>query len=389
MDFLSKSDLKTLLEHHEQPSVSLYMPTVKAGSETQQNPIRFKNLMKEVESKLEEMGIRLSDASEWLEQAKKLDDLQFWEHQELGLAIFISPTAFHYYLLPIEVDEIVVVSDRFHLKPLLPLVNKNGRYFILALSQDNIRLIEATQFSARELHVENIPDNLDQALMYDEFAQTSQFRTFTSHGGSRHPAPEGGIFHGQGSPDIDKIYLDILQYFHQVDKGIFDRLKDEDAPLVLAGVEYLMPLYHQANSYQHLLADGMAGNPKMLKPEELQTLTWEIVQPYFEKSYTEAVQRYQDLSGAQPDKTVTKLEEIVSAAYYQRLDSLFVALDYHQWGQFNPETNQVEIHEEAQPDDEDLLDFAAVYTAMNGGTVYVEPQDKMPGEGAVAAIARF
>jgi len=138
MDFLSKSDLKTLLEHHEQPSVSLYMPTVKVGSETQQNPIRFKNLMKEVESKLEEIGIRLSDASEWLEQAKKLDDLEFWEHQELGLVIFISPTAFHYYCLPIEVDEIVVVSDRFHLKPLIPLVNKNGRYFILALSQDKI-----------------------------------------------------------------------------------------------------------------------------------------------------------------------------------------------------------------------------------------------------------
>ncbi len=388
MDFLSKSDLKTLLEHHEQPSVSLYMPTVKAGSETQQNPIRFKNLMKEVESKLEEMGIRLSDASEWLEQAKKLDSSQFWEHQELGLAIFISPTAFHYYCLPIEVDEIVVVSDRFHLKPLLPLVNKNGRYFILALSQENVRLIEATQFTAREIHVENIPENIDQAVMYDDFSNT-QFRIFTSRGGTNNRAPEVGAYHGQGSPDVDKIYLDILQYFHQVDKGIFDRLKDEDAPLVLAGVEYLMPLYHQANSYPHLLPDGMTGNPKMLKPEELQTLTWEIVQPYFEQSYTEAVQRYQDLSGAQPDKTVTKLEEIVSAAYYQRLDSLFVALDQHQWGQFNPETNQVEIHEEAQPDDEDLLDFAAVYTAMNGGTVYVEPQEKMPAEGAVAAIARF
>ncbi len=187
---------------------------------------------------------------------------------------------------------------------------------------------------------------------------------------------------------MDKIYLDILQYFHQVDKGIFACLKDEDAPLVLAGVEYLMPLYHEANSYQHLLADGMTGNPKMLKPEELQSLTWEIVQPYFEQS-SEAEQLYQDLSGAQPEKTVTDLEEIVSAAYYQRLNSLFVALDQHQWGQFDPETNTVEIHEEAQPDDEDLLDFAAVYTAINGGTVYVEPQEKIPGEVAVAAIARF
>lgn len=389
MDFLSKDEVKKLIEINDRPCVSLYMPTAKMGSETQQNPIRFKNLMSDVEAKLEATGIRLSDAAEWLEPAKKLDRQDFWEHQENGLAIFVSPNEFRYYRVPIAFEEWVALSDRFHLKPLLPLMTHNGRYFILTLSQDNVRLIEASQYNAREIYLENLPENLDKALLYDETAKTGQFRIFTSHGGTNNPAG-GGVFHGQGSPDRDKFHRDILQYFHQVNDGIYNRLKEEEAPLVLACVEYLMPLYHEANTYPHLLENGIAGNPKLLKPDELKNMTWEIVQPLFDRSYEQAVDRYHQLIGSEEtSKAFSEIEEIVSAAYYQRLDSLFVAVDRHQWGHFDPETNTVEIHDEAQPNDEDLLDFAAVYTFLNGGTVYAEPKEKVPGEVPAAAIARF
>ncbi|MEB3827704.1 baeRF7 domain-containing protein [Phormidium sp. CCY1219] len=389
MDFFSKDELKNLIENTQTPCVSIYMPTPKRGSETQQSPIRFKNLMTEVEQKLDAIGIRVSDAMEWLQPVKDLDTPDFWEHQEHGLAIFASPDRFVYYRVPLEVEELAVVGDRFHLKPLMPLLTKNGRFFILALSQHNVRLLEATQYNVREMHVEDVPESLEEALLYDETAKSGQFRFFTSRGGTRNPAQER-VSHGQGSPDRDKFQRDIAQYFHQVNEAIAQKLHDEDAPLVLAGDESILPIYHEANSYSHLLEKGIAGNPKLLKPEELQKWAWQVVQPEFEQAYHEAVSKYEELVGSPENhEAFSQLQDIVPAAYYKRLDSLFVAVDRHQWGQFDPNTNTVDIHESPQPNDEDLLDFAAVYTFLNGGTVYAEPRDRVPGNAPVAAIARY
>lgn len=389
MDFFSKNELKNLIEHSEKPCVSIYMPTVKLGSETQQNPIRFKNMMTDAEAKLEEMGIRVSDAKEWLKPVLDLDAQDFWEHQELGLAIFASPNMFRYFRVPLEFEELVVVSDRFHLKPLLPLMTKNGRFFILTLSQQGIQLLEATQYDVREIEVKNMPDNLDQALLYDETAKEGQFRIFTGRGGTNNPTPHPGATHGQGS-ERDKFQRDILQYFQRADGALHEILRDEQAPLILAGVEYLQGFFREASSYNNILEEGIAGNTKLLKPEELREEAWKIVEPYFEQSYEEDVTKYKELNGsANTNQAFDDLNEIVSAAYYQRLDSLFVAVNEHKWGRFDPESNQLEVHDEPKPEDQDLLDFAAVHTFLNGGKVYAEPREKVPGEVPAAAIARY
>jgi len=47
----------------------------------------------------------------------------------------------------------VVVSDRFHLKPLLPLLTGDGRFYILALSQNQVRLLQGTRYSVRGLYL--------------------------------------------------------------------------------------------------------------------------------------------------------------------------------------------------------------------------------------------
>ena len=112
MPLLSTDELKSLIENSASPCISIYMPMEKAGPEIRQNPIRFKNLMREAEQRLEEMGIDHNQAMTWLEQANAIDSPEFWEenHGE-GVAIFISPEVFRYYQLPVDVEELVVVRD--------------------------------------------------------------------------------------------------------------------------------------------------------------------------------------------------------------------------------------------------------------------------------------
>jgi hypothetical protein len=46
---------------------------------------------------------------------------------------------------------LVIVSERFHVKPLLPLLSGDGRFYVLALSQNEIRLLQGTRYSVEQV----------------------------------------------------------------------------------------------------------------------------------------------------------------------------------------------------------------------------------------------
>lgn len=389
MALLSIEELKTLAGNPQPPCISLYMPMQKAGPEIRQNPIRFKNLIREAEERLDALEMRHTEVLNLLQPAKELDTNDFWEHQDYGLVIFISPNVFRYYCLPIEFPELVVVGEQFHLKPLLHLINNDGSFYILALSQKDVRFFQGTRYSLNEVEVENMPKSLDEALQEDDMQKGVQHRIATTRGGTANPFQHPGEFHGQGSPDQDKRQEDILQFCHAIDAALHEKLREEKSPLVLAGVEYLFPIYQEANSYPHLLEEGITGSPEMLKPEELRDETWQIVEPLFHEEEEAAIALYQQLTGMGDSKASSDIKDIVSAAYYQRIDSLFVPVGQQIWGKFNVETMTVDLHEEAEPDDEDMLDFAAIHTLLNGGRVYAVEPEEMPNGVTAAAIFRY
>lgn len=389
MSLLSVDELKQLVEEPEGTCVSIYMPLYRVVPEVQQNSIRLKNLMKEAEEKLVAYGMDSQEALDLLAPVKvEIDSDDFWAHLNDGLAIFVAPGIFRSYRLPAKFNELVVVGDRFHLKPLMPFLMGDGLFYILALSQKRVRLIECTRYSASEVEVPNLPQDLDEALLYDETAKDGQFRISTPKGGTSNPFQQPGTFHGQGSPDRDEMkQQSILQYFHLVDKAVSEYLHDKKAPLVLAGVEYLHPIYRETNEYPHLVSEGIAGNPELRKPEELQEEALPIVEPLFAQAIQQAGDRYKELAAA--GKASHDVKEAVPAAYYGRVDELFVAVGVQQWGHFDPETSTVQMHPDEEAGDEDLLNLAAVQTILNGGTVYAVKPEEVPDKAAIAAVFRY
>jgi hypothetical protein len=384
---LSIDEIKTLVEQPEQTSVSIYMPTETAGRETRQNSIRFKNLIKQAEVQLDQYEPRHTSSVEFLQAAHQLDRDEFWEHQDVGLALFIADGFFRYYRLPLQFEEMVVVGSRFQLKPLLPLLTGDGLFYILALSQEQVRLFACTQQNVSEIRLENVPQSVDDALQRDSPDEEIQFRINTSRGGTNNPFTQSGSYHGVGSPDTDRDRLYILEFCRAIDRALQDILHGQQAPMVIAAVEYLMPIYHQANSYPNLLESGITGNPENLKPEELRDRVWEIVKPHFLESQQAAIAQYHDLAGS--GRTSTELKEAVAAAHYGRVDRLFVANGEQHWGTFNPDLNQVELHADMKPGDQDLLNLAAIQTILNGGTVYAVEPDQVPEDAPLAAVFRY
>ena len=385
MDILSRDDLKKLGEKRDGWHVSIFMPTHRAGPDTQQDPIRLKNLLREAEEHLIAAGLRGTEAKARLEPASRLvQDGSFWQRQSDGLALFLSSGVANHYRLPLDFEELVIVAERFHVKPLLPLLSGDGRFYVLALSQDEVRLLLGTRYTVGEVDLEGAPASLAEALRFDDPERRLQFHTATGPSGGKGSRP--AMFYGQGAPSRDQ-KSDILRYFQKLDTGIQALLAGEQAPLVLAGVDYLLPLYREANAYPHLIGEGIEGNPDNLSAEELHQQAWAIVQPRFLEEREAAAERFKHLS--ETDQVSEKLVEIVPAAYHGRVGILFVALGLQQWGAYDPETNRVQLHQEVEPGDQDLIDLAAVQVLLHGGSVYAVEVEQMPVEASLAAVFRY
>jgi len=386
MTAFTRDNLNSLMEEAEGPCISIFMPAHRTSAETQQDKIRFKNLLREAEEKLAAMGRKGFDPQDFLEPANRLlGENSFWQHQIDGLAVFVSPGVFQHFRVPISFSELVVAAQRFHLKPLIPLLNDNGRFYILALSQNEVRLYRCARDHVTELQSETIPSNIREALKYDDREKQLQFHPGTPETAGRTDR-RAAMFHGHGA-GTDDTKDRILRFFRRIDSGVRDLLKKENAPVVLAGVDYLLALYRKASSYTGLCEQAVAGNPEGFSIKELHEQAWKIAESLFHEVLNDAAARYRQLAGTA--RAADDLREIIPASHHGRVELLFVAISIQQWGVFDPLSDSVTIHERREPGDEDLLNLAALQTMRNGGTVYAAELDEIPDTACAAALFRY
>ncbi len=390
MDIVSREELRELMEEQHEHCVSIFLPTHRSGAEIQQDSIRLKNLLRNCEDQLVALGMRSTEIQDLLGPAQALlQDSLFWHYQSEGLAVFLSPTMFRFFRVPARFDEMCLVARGFQLKRLLQLLANDTLYYILALSKKHVRLYLGTHHTVGEVDIDTIPHSLAEALKYDEYEKQVQFRS-QPMGGSRAAGKGGGrgmaIYYGQGGSE-DQSKTNLLRYFQQIDKGLAEFLGNSHAPLVIAGVDYLLPIYREANSYSHLLPEGVAGSPERMGTEELHRRSWSIVQPFVLQKQREAADRYSNLSNT--ERVSNDIRQLLPAAMQGRVETLFVGTGVQYWGTYDTSTFEVILHKDYQPGDEDLLNEAALYTLLNKGTVYAVEGIAIPDDLPVAGVLRY
>ena len=369
---------RTLLADTNGPCVSLYLPTHRRPAETRQDVIHLKNLLAEAERELAQFDGAEVDAI--LAPARALvDDRAFWQSQREGLAVLLTAASASFHRLPFPVEPRVTVAPRLHLKPLLPLVTGDGRFFVLSLSQNAVRLFEGTRYSLDPVDASALPDSLAEALQADTPERVLQHHASSGRGTA--------IFHGHGANEANA-KDDLLRFFRQVDKGLVEHLTGQRAPLVLAGVDYYFPIYRDANTYGNLMAEGIPGNPEHESETDLHARAWAIVEGSFDEARRQALDAYGTRAGT--GTTSRQVREILQAAAQGRIETLFVAADAAVWGPLPGDMNdQATIHERREPGDVDFLDIAACETVRNGGQAYAVPGDDIPARSPAAAVFRY
>lgn len=364
--------------------LSMYLPTVMAGREVQQNRIRFKNQLAEAQRQLAE---RIDDdryVDIFLKPARKLlDKDDFWQHQGAGLAVLLGEDRALEYRTPLVFPEQVVVANRFHLKPLVPLVNEDGTYYILVLGMKGVRLIRASREGARELDAADLPRDVRDVVGYDYEEKSLQFHSFSGSGG-------GGqaVFHGQGSGKDDR-QEELRRFLKAVAQGVNAVLGSEPAPILLASTTENAARFRAEAGWRRIMDQELEGDFSRASVDEIHARSLEAMKPWFRKKREEAKEKYRDSFGIDPGRTTSAPEEAVVAADDGRVETLILNGDDPIWGTYDPEARKVSLHEERREGDEDLLDLACSLTLVHGGAVHPVPAREVPGEGPLAAVLRY
>lgn len=377
MRAMTVEELRFLLAHEAAPCVSIYMPTRRGGSPEDRHV--FQGHLRDARALLSK-GMAPSAVDALIAPLAALDTHEFWAQQYEGLALFRTRDLLVHYRMPVRLDPLVVVADSFHVRPLLKFLQSNQRYFLLNLSQGRVSLFKGSAMGLGPVDLSSMPRSLTEVLGVEHRERT----IVVGSGGPRGHSP---VYHGQGKDDSVRDE-EIARFFRVIDKALWEVLRDETAPLVVAATERHHPLFAQVCRYPHLLHEGLRGNFANTKLEDLHAKAWPIVQRHLVERHKDVLERYGNQISR--ERATDDVSAIARHAVSGRVRELIVEDKSHLWGRMDKSTGAIELHaKQMDPHDDDVIDDIAEAVILRGGDVYAFEKGKLPTKSPVAAVLRW
>lgn len=389
MPILSKEQFQNLAQFNNKPCVSIFIPTQRAGKDVleEKDKISLKSQWKKASEGLKEMGL----SQEKIDKIGKpltevMDDGDFWRHQSDGLAFFLAEGFSEKFTLPVNFETFTYVADHFYLKPLVPMFNGDGRFYLLQLQLEEVKLYEATQYSITEIKINDlIPDRLEDRVGYDYEEKHSKNKTQRSGVGGMDGS---STQHGYDAANRDQ-KNEILRFFRAVDKGIYEILHNESVPLVVACQDSYFPIYQEASRYKNLYPKSVPGNPEAYHENflALHAAALNLLEPHFNKEREEKMNEFTELN---PSRTSSSISEIIPSLYEGKVDTLFLQNREDIWGEYDENMAAVNVHGERKKGSVSLMNLAAVKVIEQNGKVYLVEKEFMPNkEAKMNAVFRY
>jgi hypothetical protein len=373
---LTVGDLQQLIRPRKGSCVSIFLPTHRRPDGATEDRLRFKNLVEEAQRRLEPVESRRV-AGRILAPLAAFADSAVWRDRLDGLAVFCADGEVRSWRLPIGLPELVVVSDSFHVRPLLRYLQTNGRYYVLTLSRNALRFHEGTATSLVAKEVPGMPRSLE-----DAGAAATGRREL-----SRHAAGAGRTIVGGGSGRQSE-REELARCLRAADLAVRAVLRDEHSPLFLAGVTRYHSAYRSVSRYPHLAAEGAEGNFDRARPEEILARVAPLAAAHFRAREDAAVAEHQHVLGA--GLATDDLAAIAEAAVLGRVRRLLLAHGRLVKGTLDRTTGAVSRKTDGKDRfADDVLDDLAEAVLVRGGEVISIDTDRMPSRSPVAALLRW
>lgn len=372
-----------LLAVTEMPCISLYMSTHKTHPENTQDRIRFRNLMKQVNETLSK-DYSVTEIQKLMEPLEVLHkDNECWNHSSVALAVFRSPGLFEVISLQEPVEELAIVSDTFHTRPLRRSLQSSDRYQVLGLSLDTIHLYEGNRHSLAEIEFPvDFPNTMNEALGYE---LTEKHSTVASYGGIG--GDSTNMHHGQGGKK-EELDIDAERFFRSVATTICEKYsKPSGLPLILAALPEHHYLFRKVNKNSLLLDNGIEINPKSITTEKLSHLSWDVMQPVYLLGLEALTDKFNQAKANKLGSEV--VEEVIEASEAGRVETLFIEAHRIIAKRLRNVNGTYRVMDVTQPKLDDLFDDIGELVGRMGGTVLIIPKEHMPTKTGLAAIFRY
>ncbi len=342
------------------PCVSVYLPTHRDRPDLSHDALVLRGLLGQALEQLIATGMPEGQAGELIAPLSALvDDRDFWANQGDGLALFADAKAQHVYRLPLSPPAFARAAAAPSLIPLLPVVTGDADFYLLAISQNRVRLFRATRDSIVELPDAPFPTSLqDMERRHRREAELQNRPEPRDHGVA--------TFHGHGGTESSNVVAE--NFVLEVATGVRARIgADPTKPLLLASTSEYLPMLRATGALPTLVDGLVTGNPDEASAGDLLARAWPVVAGLAAERATERLEEATAWLGT--GSGVCDPADIDRAARDARIDTLLVRPDVA-----------------GQPESQHL-DAALCAALATGASVY--PAERLPGDTAAVAKLRY
>jgi hypothetical protein len=368
VDIPTLPEFKALATVRGDACVSIYLPTTTLPQDTAVSRAQLKAFGKAALDQLDEAGCdKRRQASIGDHFAELEEDGEFWRFQAHSLAVLLTPETMRTFRLPNRLTAMVEVSDRFHLKPLLRAITFPHEAFVLALSENAVRLVEVfADLPPQQITVHELPKSAADAVRRASVNDRSPSRRIQG-------------LEGQ------KVLL--RQYCRRIDAALRPVLAGRNTPLILAATEPLASIYRLVNTYPGYAQATIGTSPDRTSDGDLAA----AARPILDGIYARELQSMRDLfeSRKGQGRATNDLSDTARAATFGAIEQLMVDIDEVIPGTVDEVNGQITFAERASVQTYGIVDEIAARALLSGANVLGVRKEDIPGGASLAAILRF
>jgi hypothetical protein len=358
-----RSEFEALASVSGQWCVSIYLPCNPVGREGMGDALRLKQALVQAEQQLAGLGCSSAETTQLLSPLYALPDSEQWAKRGGSLVLFRSEDLLQFLPFEITMTEEVWGDQRFHVRQLLPRVVESDSFYVIALSENHAQLYNGNSTSLTPLDLEAMPRSLEDALQIDTVDRVMQSHVGAASGGGRRE----GAFHGHGGkPDAFK--SERSEFVKRVSSVVDRHLHGQSAPLLLAMVDELAPVWRTWSNYPVTVPTVISGNCDYQSTASLHRSAWPIAEQALRRQETD--RRMQLANALGSSRCICGPQAVIAAAKTGQIDTLFVDCQKPVFGDVDAETGQVEVFPGPLAGSQDLLEVAIAETVQHRGSVY-------------------
>lgn len=353
--------LKELKDIVSGSCITIILNTHRTKPDNEQDRILLKNLIKEAEQRLLADESK-RDAQKLIQRLAELEEKIDHSHNLESLILFVNEDIAEYTRLPIAVENRVVIDHTFATRDLIRALHIETNYYILVLSRQKVRLIEAFN---------------DKVV---------------AEAGSPFPV-ENNVFYSTNKAELSNASRQtnlIAEFFNRVDKEVNAVRKDNPLPVLICTEE---SNYHEylkiADQKSSIFETYLNKNRTEEKAQAIVTEAWKIVEDYTtEKNNARKAELQKAVSNG---KFLSDTNEIWQAIKQGRVQTIFI-----EQGKFQPavwENDSIiyvadDLRDKKEVVD-DIYDELIEANMSYGGDVVFLPKGELKDFNGLGAVTRY